>query len=147
MPSILGVAAQRINTATAGITGSPTAPDPNVNAGGKGSPEVPQASPAEITNLIPTEFGDLTNLFGGEAQPSQQYEPMQTALTIPGGSVRGVLGGLKPDLSRISAKPTAAVTDLETKGSEAPAQAATVIPPITTVLKNNVTKVRTFLKI
>jgi hypothetical protein len=156
MAGALSLAAQRLNAATAGVTGSPTATETGVaRAGGKGSGAVPLASPQEVTELLPTEFGDLTSLFGGEAAPSQQYEPMQTAVTIPGGSVRGALGGLKPDFSRIVSKATGSVpvtstaaTDVGGPGEVLQAPTAKVqTTPISVVVKNNVTKVRTFLKI
>lgn len=152
MAGVLQLAAQRINAATAGVTGSPTATETGVaRAGGKGSGAVPQASPQEVTQLLPTEFGDLTSLFGGEAAPSQQYEPMQTALAVPGGSVRGVLGGLKPDFSKVVGKATGATAEVvpvaPAETHAAPAKAAAAVPAVSVVVKNNVAKVRQYLKI
>ena len=162
MAGILAAASQRLNAATAGLTGSPTATEVGVpRAGGKGSGAVPEASPAEVLYTVPTEFGDLTGLFGGEAAPSQQYEPMQTALTIPGGSVRGVLGGLKPDFTNVRLKATETLSNINPGGVEKPAGAATInpggleaaapqpaqVPAISVIVKNNVAKARAFLKI
>jgi hypothetical protein len=149
--SAIQIAAQRINSATAGLTGSPTAtpvgPERAVpRAGGKGSGAVPTASPVEALDALPTEFGGLTHLFGGEAAPSQQYEPMTTAVTIPGGSVRGPLGGLKPDFQGAVQKAIATVSP-PTQGNTGPAAAPSVPPAISAAAKNGVARIRSFLKI
>ena len=92
------------------------------------------ASATELADLIPTEFGGLSHLFGGEASPTQ-YEPVNPSLEIPGGSVRGRLGGLVPDFVNTS---THAV-----QSAEKPA--ATTLAPVSATARDYVTRARKFL--
>jgi hypothetical protein len=128
MSTAAQIAAARINSARAGLTG-PTALPEN-------EPGAPQGvSPVEVASLIPTEFGGLTHLFGGNAEPSTQYEPVNPSLTASGG-VAGKLGGLKPDVRT--------ATQAVTRSTE---QARTAVVPISTAARNTVTRIRQALKI
>lgn len=104
MPAVLNAAAHKVNTDTAGVTGPPA--DPTQAPGAK----LP-ASPAEVLSYIPTEFGDLTGLFGGNPGPSDQYVPVNASLTIPSGSRAGALGGLVPDFRNTLSSGEAAVAE------------------------------------
>lgn len=130
MSGVLHTAAQRLNTSVAGLTGQPS--DPSQEPGARAP-----ASAVEVANLLPTEFGGLSHLFGGEAQPSQQYAPVNPGLEIPAGSVRGHLGGLAPDVRNTATHATEA----------AKAQAAKVLPPVSAAAANAVAKARAWLKI
>lgn len=101
MPAIMSTAAQRINASVAGMTHNPLTPaNPGAQQHG--------ASVAEVVDLIPTEFGGLTHLFGGEAVPVEQFRPVQTALTDTT-AIAGRLGGLVPDRLRTGAGATGAL--------------------------------------
>jgi hypothetical protein len=131
--AITQLAAKRINTNVAGVTGPPALPENEPGA-------ALVKSATEYTEDLPTEFGGLTHLFGGQAAPSAQYEPVQTAKTIPAGSVRGPLGGLKPDFTNAAQKIQQAV---KPAANPAPAQ----VPAVSSVAKNAVARARKVLKI
>lgn len=132
MSGILSAAAQRVNTSVAGLTGQVSDP--------RQEPGAPQsASATEVADLIPTEFGGLTHIFGGgggENTPSQ-FAPVTTARDVPTGSVPGRLGGLVPDVKNT------VVHQVATAKAKAPAAA----PALSAVAKQYVAKARTFLKI
>lgn len=129
MSGALSLAAQRINTATAGLTGKQALP---VNEPGAPLP----ASPTEVADLLPTEFGGLTHLFGGGESSPAQYAPVNPALEIPGGSSPGKLGGLAPDF-----------TNAAQNAQQAALKVAPKVAPISAAAKNYVSKARAFLKI
>jgi hypothetical protein len=86
MPAILGPAAQRINASVAGFTHTPEAPVSQPTG----------HSLAEVPELLPTEYGGLQHLFREGLTPGL-VEPVVTALQKPTSSLRGVLGGLRPN--------------------------------------------------
>lgn len=100
MSGVLHTAAERLNSSTGGVTppsqvtSNFSLPQPPVDA---------PASPAEVLLNVPTEFGDLTGLFGGvsPAEGAGQYAPVNTALDSASGVLRGALGGLKPDFAKL----------------------------------------------
>jgi hypothetical protein len=140
------MAAQRINAARAGLTGEAALPTEQPGARRP-------ASPTEVLQSLPLEFGDLTSMFGGEAAlPSTQYEPVNVAVHVPGGSVKGILGGLKPDFTNALTKVAAPVKEAEAIGPGEPIHLAPAVEkPLTTPLsvtaKNAVASVRRALKI
>jgi hypothetical protein len=93
MAGALHAASQRINDSVAGLTGQVHNPSQE-----PGAPAA--ASPVEVIDHLPTEFGGLTHLFGGGglAEAPTQFAPVNVGKEIPAGSVRGVLGGLAPDV-------------------------------------------------
>lgn len=100
MPAIVNAAAHRLEKSTGGTA---------TNAGNLSLPQPPVAlptSPTELVDEVPTEFGGLTHLFGGGSvgEALSQYVPINTALEKPGGSIRGALGGLKPDFRSAAQK-------------------------------------------
>ncbi len=129
MAGPLHIAAQRINTSVAGLTGP--ASDP---AQEPGAPQ--SVGLTEALDLVPSEFGGLTHLFGGEAAPSTQHAPVNPALEIPAGSVQGRLGGLIPDARNTAAH---AVETART-------YPGTVLPPFSTAVQNNWNKFRAWAK-
>jgi hypothetical protein len=130
MPSILTAAATRVNAATAGLTGQASIPSQE--------PGAPAATtPSELVELAPTEFGGLTHIFSGSSEIISGLEPVNTAKTIPTGSVPGRLGGLAPDFRKAA---TAAVG-----GAKAVASPSAI--PLTTHLKNTVASARQRFKI
>jgi hypothetical protein len=88
----LHMAARRLNASVAGATGMQS--DPSQAPGAR----VP-TTPTELTYVIPSEFGDLTSMFGGGSpvEAVTQYAPVNTSFTVPAGSVPGRLGGRVPD--------------------------------------------------
>jgi hypothetical protein len=129
MASILNAAAQRINASTAGLTGVKA--NPSLEPGA-----AHPASATEVADLIPTEFGGLTHLFGGQAAPSTQFQPVTTAKTIPTGSLPGKLGGLVPD-ARNAVTHAATTATARVKATE----------PLSVSAKKTIANVRTRLKI
>lgn len=95
-------AAQRLNASVAGFTGhevSPLVTDATSTG----------ASATEALASLPTEFGELTHLFGGsEPVGSTQYAPVQTPLQAPGG-IAGAYGGVKQDVRAAVSAATEAV--------------------------------------
>jgi hypothetical protein len=130
MAGVLHTAAQRINTSVAGLTGAVRNPSQE-----PGAPH--PASATEVADLIPSEFGGLTHLFGGSAAPSTQFAPVNTARTIPAGSVKGRLGGLVPDVRNVA-------THAATSGAKAEKAAAV---PLSTAARNTLARARQILKI
>lgn len=129
MPGILSAAAQRVNTSVAGLTGQVSDP--------RQEPGAPQsASATEAADVIPSEFGGLTHLFGGE-NTAAQFAPVNTAREIPTGSVPGRLGGLVPDVKNT------VVHQVSTAKAKAPA----VAPAFSAVAKPYIARARAFLKI
>jgi hypothetical protein len=128
MAGVLNLAAQRINASTAGLTGRASIPSQE--------PGAPQSATAtELADLIPSEFGGLTHLFGGEAPPSTQHEPINPSVTIPAGSMRGRLGGLVPDFTNTA---THAVQTGRADASKA-------VTPLSAATRNYVGRARRFL--
>ena len=128
MAGPLHIAAQRINTSVAGLTGQVSDP-----AQEPGAPAA--ATTTELADLIPTEFGGLTHLFGGEAAPSTQHAPVNPGLEIPAGSVRGHLGGLAPDVRNTVTNAQAAIRNSNT------------LPAVSSTITNNWNKFRAWAKI
>src|SRR5580692_7099562 len=93
MAGPIHIAAERINASRAGLTGQTSLPQ---NEPGAAHP----ASPVEVADHIPTEFGGLTHLFGGGGvvESPTQFAPVNVGREIPTGSVAGKLGGLAPDV-------------------------------------------------
>lgn len=129
MAGVLHSAAQRINTSVAGLTGP--ASDP---AQEPGAPQ--SASLTENLDLIPSEFGGLTHLFGGSS-PEVIHAPVNPALEIPAGSVRGQLGGLAPDVRNTAAHAT----------ETARKAAGTTLPAVSSTVTNGVRRFRAWAKI
>jgi len=90
MSTAAQIAAARINSARAGLTGPTALPENEPGA------QVAK-TPTEYIADLPTEFGGLTHLFGGNEIPNSTLEPVNVSLTAPGG-VAGKLGGLVPDV-------------------------------------------------
>jgi hypothetical protein len=129
MSGIINAAAQRVNTSVAGLTGQVSDP--------RQEPGAPQsASAVEVADLIPSEFGGLTHLFGGSGE-AQQFAPVQVARDVPTGSLPGKLGGLVPDAR------SAVVHGVATAKANAP----TVAPALSATARNYVNRARAFLKI
>lgn len=135
MPAIVSAASHRLGTITNSATG---AAEPAT------APHSPATALETVQQHLPTEFGELTHLFGGEPAPSAQYEPMNPALQIPGGSRPGALGGLAPDFRSVAARPVAAVKDF---GESARKAAPLDVPAISAAARNYVSRARAFLKI
>jgi len=127
--SAIQIAAQRINASRAGLTGQTALPENEPGA------QV-AATPTEIADLVPTEFGGLSHIFAGGETAIPSVVPVNTAKTIPSGSVAGKLGGLAPDVRNTAQKVQQAVAT-RTKNTE----------PLSTSAKNTVAKARAFLKI
>ncbi len=128
MAGVIHTAAQRINTSVAGLTGQVSDP--------RQEPGAPLAASAtEVADLIPTEFGGLTHLFGGAAQPSEQFAPVNPGLEIPAGSVRGHLGGLAPDVRNTITNAQQAVRNSQT------------LPAVSSTVTNAIAKARAWLKV
>jgi hypothetical protein len=129
MSTAIQLAAQRINTARAGLTGQTSLPSQE--------PGAPQsASPTEVAaHVLPTEFGELTHLFGGGsfAETPTAQAPVNVSRVIPAGSVKGVLGGLAPDVRNTT--------------NNAVATARKTTEPLAVSARNTIAKARTWLKI
>lgn len=142
MSSILNAAALRVNTATAGLTGQASIPSQE--------PGAPRATtPTELIELAPTEFGGLTHIFSGSSETISALEPVNTAKTIPSGSVPGKLGGLVPDFRNTLTKVAtlAPSTNGENPGGVMQPVPARVTIPLSTHVKNTVAAARQRLKI
>jgi hypothetical protein len=114
MAAILSPVAQRINASTAGMTHNPLTPS---NPGAQQH----AASAVEVADLVPTEFGGLTHLFGGGGVPLDQFRPVSTSLPETT-AVAGRLGGLVPNRLRTGsgasgALPRPAATPLRTQAA------------------------------